>query len=163
MIPFEAARPTRRSRPRTPSAPPWRRGPDSRIRAGAKRAILRSCHVIHRSAWNRNSRKFAVAISSALPRPATYGDAGGWGFSRFSAPNATFTARICCKRLRLATVQLPENFRPRPRRTEDQTMLTLLGRLFLEGDPRTLEGPPPRTLHNVSHGARSYHSGGRGP
>jgi hypothetical protein len=28
--------------------------------------------LIHRSAWNMNSRKFAVAISSALPCPYSY-------------------------------------------------------------------------------------------
>jgi hypothetical protein len=32
--------------------------------------------VIHRSAWNKNSPKFAVAISPAFPRPGTYRDAG---------------------------------------------------------------------------------------
>ena len=69
--------------------------------------------LIHRSAWKKNSRKFAVASS-----PARIGASGIGTRPRGFLPTivdtlATPVAWICCERLRLATSRLPENFSPR--------------------------------------------------
>ena len=61
VIPFKAARPTTRSWPRMPSAPPWRRGPESRSRAAEVTMLCTGVRgrEILRTSQARSSRKFA--------------------------------------------------------------------------------------------------------
>src|SRR5215213_2708040 len=66
--------------------------------------------LIHRSAWNRNSRKFAVAISG-LRRPKEGHPIATWsGPRRYPGRFATNRARKRSNLLRLATGRLSENF-----------------------------------------------------
>src|ERR687897_2590725 len=66
--------------------------------------------LIHRSAWNRNSRKFTVSSHPAPPRPATLRMVPEKRIGRIGAPLATIESRQCYRPLRLATVQLPQGF-----------------------------------------------------
>jgi hypothetical protein len=65
--------------------------------------------LIHPSAWNRNSAKFAVAICPALSRTPVPIGRGEHDLALSPAPNATFGAKICYKLLRLATGSTSEN------------------------------------------------------
>src|SRR5918993_3548348 len=65
--------------------------------------------LIDRSAWNRNSAKFTVAICPALSRTPGPIGRGEHDLALSPAPNATFGARICYKLLRLATGSTSEN------------------------------------------------------
>src|SRR5918997_3276202 len=66
--------------------------------------------LIHRSAWNKNSRKFTVAkwypgTVLVSVRAGTFAER-----SAITRTFALFVARYCDKRFRLATVGLPENY-----------------------------------------------------
>ena len=66
---------------------------------------------IHQSAWKKDSAKFGVAISSPRHR-WTANKPGSLAHRGLRMPDvATNGARNRCKRLLLATDQLPENFR----------------------------------------------------
>src|SRR5215208_3442172 len=71
-----------------------------------------SSALIHRSAWNRNSRKFAVAsYSSTRLQPLD-----NRPYCSPPAPKlpdlVAVVAPFCIKELRLVTMQLPEKFSP---------------------------------------------------
>ena len=74
--------------------------------------MAKDCFPIHRSAWKRNSRKFAVANGSSTYRQApAYGLCYPPSWSKRS-DLAPFVAPLCIKGLRLVTVQLPEKCSP---------------------------------------------------
>ena len=71
----------------------WPEGPTIGLALAAARK-LRAAGIIHWSAWKRNSRKFAVAISPALSRTPVPIGRGEHDLARCPVPNATFVARI---------------------------------------------------------------------
>src|SRR5215216_5275133 len=81
------------------------------MRRPGTRRFPRAQHLIHRSAWNKNSRKFAVA-SIRRRRELR---ASGWGYAGFlSTIVDTLAASVARNRGKLSQVvafQLPENFR----------------------------------------------------
>src|SRR4030095_1125185 len=68
--------------------------------------------LIHRSAWNRNSRKFAVASYSSTRLQPLHNRP----YCTPPAPKrpdlVAVVAPLCIKELRLVTIQLPEKFSP---------------------------------------------------
>src|SRR5215217_5168297 len=81
------------------------------MRRPGTRRFPRAQHLIHRSAWNKNSRKFAVA-SIRRRRELR---ASGWGYAGFLSTIvdtlAASVARNRGKRAQVVAFQLPENFR----------------------------------------------------
>ena len=61
------------------------------------------------------SRKLAVASSSPFTRSGVPFHPGRRPTTTETPHMDTFVAAMCCKRLRLATHELPENFSPMPR------------------------------------------------
>src|SRR5215216_7627662 len=81
------------------------------MRRPGTRRFPRAQHLIHLSAWNKNSRKFAVA-SIRRRRELR---ASGWGYAGFLSTIvdtlAASVARNRGKRAQVVAFQLPENFR----------------------------------------------------
>src|SRR5215207_11642868 len=68
--------------------------------------------LIHRSAWNRNSRKFAVASYSCTQRQPLHNKPCCTPLGLKHPDLVAVVAPICIKKLRLVTMQLPEKFSP---------------------------------------------------
>jgi hypothetical protein len=96
--------------------------------------------LVQQSAWKSNSRKFAVA-SVPLSSAASASEwPGGTVLGSKRTYQVAFVAPLCSKALRLATLQLPENFSPIG---PDQTRLHLYSsRIRLSTAPQTICSPP---------------------
>src|ERR671913_1965719 len=70
---------------------------------------------MHRSAWKRNSPKFEVASNRPSATRNTPQRHGGTPPAPKRNDYAPFVAPLCIKRLRLVTMQLPENYGPSDR------------------------------------------------
>src|ERR671912_266179 len=68
--------------------------------------------LIHRSAWKRNSRKFAVASDSSKQRQSFDNSPCFAPLGSKRSDLVAVVAPFCIKRLRLVTVQLPEKSWP---------------------------------------------------
>src|SRR5215217_3070445 len=64
------------------------------------------------SLWKGNSRKFGVASVPPSSAASALGRHGGTILGSNRTYQVAFVAPLCIKRLRLATLQLPENFSP---------------------------------------------------
>src|SRR5215212_3779775 len=76
--------------------------------------------LIHRSAWNRYSRKFAVASDPPSSAARAQERHGGTVLGSKRTYQVAFVAPLCIKGLRLVTLQLPEKF-PSHRTGADRT------------------------------------------
>src|SRR4051794_12188891 len=76
--------------------------------------------LIHRSAWKRHSRKFAVASDPTDAAASTRKRPDGTPQASKRGDYVLLVAQTCIKELRLVTAQLPEKYSPLgpgPRRT----------------------------------------------
>jgi hypothetical protein len=64
--------------------------------------------LIHLSAWNKNSRKFAVASNPSGAAPSTRQEHVGTPSASKRSDLVAVVAPLCIKGLRLVTVQLPK-------------------------------------------------------
>src|SRR5215217_4142189 len=82
------------------------------IHDATRRRLAHRPEAIHRSAWNRNSRKFTVASYSSTQRQTLDNRPGSTPLASKRSDLVAVVTPFCIKGLRLATVQLPDKCSP---------------------------------------------------
>jgi hypothetical protein len=119
------------ARERAIGLPPW---PESKKRLGwplLEHGTYGS-GLIHRSAWKKNSAKFAVANGSPTHRQALVNRLCRTRLASKCGDFAPFVAPMCIKGLRLVTMQLPEKFWPSKQGLGELRQDEVLGSLRLQ-------------------------------